>query len=63
MLPNEKPENTIGRPIFHYRKVLDGIFYVLRTGCQLKMLLKDYGSVSICHRRFQEWMQLGIFVK
>ena len=63
ILPIEKPENTIGRPIVPYRKVLYGILYVLRTRCQWKMLLKDYCSGSICHRRFQEWMQLDIFVK
>ena len=54
---------SIGRPIVPYRKVLDGILYVLRTGCQWKMLPKEYGSGSTCHRRFQEWMQLGIFDK
>jgi len=63
ILPHEKPENTIGRPIVPYRKVLDGILYVLRTGCQWKMLPKDYGSGSTCHRRFQEWIQLDIFDK
>ena len=63
ILPNEKPGNTTGRPIIPHRKVLDGILYVLRTGCQWKMLPKDYGSGSTCHRRFQEWMQLGIFDK
>ncbi len=45
------------------RKVIDGIMFVLRTGCQWKMLPKEYGSGSTCHRRFQEWMQLGIFEK
>ena len=60
ILPGEKPaENTIGRPIVPYRKVFDGILFVLRTGCQWKMLPKDYGSGSTCHRRFQELMQLG----
>jgi len=34
ILPDEKPENTIGRPVISYRKVLDGILFVLRTGCQ-----------------------------
>ena len=63
ILPDEKPENTIGRPIVPYRKVIDGIMFVLRTGCQWKMLPKEYGSGSTCHRRFQEWMQLGIFEK
>ena len=64
ILPDEKPENTIGRPIVPYRKVFDGIVFVLRTaGCQWKMLPKDYGSGSTCHRRFQEWKQIGIFDK
>ncbi|HEY6534578.1 MAG TPA: transposase [Candidatus Nitrosocosmicus sp.] len=36
--------------------MIDGILYVLRTiGCQWKMLPKEYGSGSTCHRRFQEW--------
>jgi transposase len=61
ILPDEKPENTIGRPIVPYRKVFDGIMFILRTGCQWKMLPKEYGSGSTCHRRFQEWRQLGIF--
>jgi len=27
------------------------------------MLAKEYGSGSTCHRRFQQWVQLGIFKK
>jgi transposase len=27
------------------------------------MLPKEYAYGSTCHRRFQEWMQLGIFEK
>lgn len=61
ILPQEKPRNTKGRPSVSYRKVLDGILYVLRTGCQWKMLSKDYGSGSTCHRRFQQWVRLGVF--
>ena len=34
ILPREKPPKTVGRPIVPYRNVLDGILYVLRTGCQ-----------------------------
>ena len=61
VLPKEKPQKTVGRPVVPYRRVLDGILYVLRTGCQWKMLLKEYGSGSTCHRRFQEWNKLDIF--
>jgi len=56
-------QNTIGRPIVPYRKVFDGIMFILRTGSQWKMLPKEYGSGSTCHRRFQEWRQSGIFDK
>jgi transposase len=63
LLPFEKPKNTVGRPAIPFRKVLDGIIYVLRTGCQWKMLPSEYGSGSTCHRRFQQWVQLNIFKK
>ena len=53
ILPIEVPPKTVGRPILPYRKVHDGILYILRTGCQWKMLPKEYGSDSTCHRRFQ----------
>jgi transposase len=61
VLPSEKPNNTIGRPVVSFRKVMDGILYVLRTGCQWKMLPKEYGSGSTCHRRFQQWSTSKVF--
>jgi len=61
ILPTEKSPKTVGRPVVPYRKVLDGILYVLRTGCQWKMLPKEYRSGSVCHRRFQEWSKLDVF--
>jgi len=63
ILPPEKADNTIGRHIIPFRKVLDGILYVLRTGCQWKMFPKEYGSGSTCHRRFQEWTASKVFQK
>jgi transposase len=61
ILTSEKPANTIGRQAVSFRKVLDGILYVLRTGCQWKMLSKEYGSGSTCHRRFQQWSISKVF--
>jgi transposase len=63
ILPSEKPNNTIGRPAVSFRKVLDGILFVLRTGCQWKMLPKEYGSGSTCHRRFKQWSSSKVFQK
>jgi transposase len=64
-LPGEKHVNTIGRPAIPFRKVLNGILYVLRTGCQWKMLLSsEFGSGSTCHRQFQQqWVKMDIFKK
>jgi transposase len=63
ILPREKPNNTVGRPVIPFRKVLDGIVYVLRSGCQWKMLPSEFGSGSTGHRRFQQWVQIDIFKK
>ena len=61
LMSNEKPKNTVGRLIIPFRKVLDGILYVLRTGCQWKMLPKEFGFGSTCQRRFQQWIKMDIF--
>jgi putative transposase len=62
LLPPEKPNDTTGRSIISFRKVLDGILHVLRTGCQWKMLPREYGSGSTtCHKRFQEWIVCDVF--
>ena len=41
----------------------NGIFYVLRTGCQWKAAPKEFGSGSSLHRYFQEWAQRHVFHK
>jgi transposase len=61
LLPPEKSPGTPGRPVVPFRKVVNGVLYVLRTGCQWKAVPGQYGSGSTVHRRFQEWTQAGIF--
>jgi Transposase DDE domain. len=45
--------------------VLNGIWYVLWTGCQWKAVHRDWFGVcsSTLHQRFQEWQRSGIFLK
>ncbi len=44
------------------RDALNGIFFVLRTGCQWNALnATGIVSSSSAHRRFQEWIQAGVF--
>jgi putative transposase len=63
VLPPEKPVHTLGRAIVPYRTVMNGLLYKLRTGGQWKAIPNVFGSGSTCHRRFQEWVQAGIFAK
>jgi putative transposase len=60
LFPPEKALGTPGRPVIPFRTVLNGILYVLRTGCQWKAAPKVYGSGSTLHRRFQEWERSGL---
>jgi putative transposase len=61
LLGREKQPGTVGRPPVPFRTCLDGILYVLRTGCQWKHAPGEFGSGSTLHRRFQEWARRGVF--
>lgn len=63
LLPAEKPLGSNGRPVVPFRKVMEGIFYVLRTGIQWKAVPQEFGSGSTIHARFQEWRGQGVFKK
>ncbi len=53
-----------GRPRVADRKAMNGIFFVLRTGCQWNALSETgICSSSTAHSRFQEWSQAGVFLK
>jgi putative transposase len=60
-LPPEPSRHRRSRPIVPFRKVLGGILYRLRTGCQWKAIPAEFGSGSTCHLRFQEWQDLNVF--
>jgi transposase len=61
VLPVERPKPRGGRPRVPDRRVLAGILYRLRTGCQWKALPPEFGSGSTCHARLQEWRARGVF--
>jgi transposase len=50
-----------GRKSPDKRKILRGIFYVLRTGCQWKAIPSEFGKGSNIHRYFQLWERAGFF--
>lgn len=63
ILPRRRKHKSGGRPPLPWRQVLDGIFYVLRTGCQWNAVPKAYGSSSSLHRYFQELVAQGVFAR
>ena len=53
-----------GRPRVPDRQAMDGIFFVLRTGCQWNALnATGICSSSTAHLRFQQWTKAGVFLK
>ena len=52
-----------GRKPLDQRKVLEGIFFVLRTGIQWKALPKEYGAASSVHEYFSKWAESGFFLR
>jgi putative transposase len=66
-LPSKKKRKSRhgGRPRASDRAVVNGIWYVLWTGCQWKAVHRDWFAVSssVIHERFQRWTRLGLFEK
>src|SRR6266567_8010308 len=61
--PKHKRKDRPGRPRMDDRKAMNGIFYVLRTGCQWKALPKSLGAASTVHDRFEYWLKAGVFAR
>ena len=63
LLPKYPVSREGGRPRLPLRKVVAGILFVLRTGCQWKAMPREFGSGSAIHDYFQEWSDSGVFAK
>jgi transposase len=61
LVPPDPQSPDGGRPPADHRTIMNGILYVLRTGCQWKMMPREYGSGSSGHRHFQEWARADVF--
>jgi transposase len=61
VLPIYKSSCKGGRPRLPLRQVVNGILFVLYTGCQWKAMPRQFGSGSAIHAYFQEWVKRGVF--
>ena len=61
LLPRQDLKPQGGRPPLPNYRIMGGILYRLRTGCQWKAMPERYGCGSAVHRHFQEWVKAGVF--
>lgn len=54
------PPAVTGRKRVGLRPVLNGIIYVMRSGCQWNHLPKVFGDDSSVHRTMQRWIAKGV---
>ena len=57
------PNRPRGVPRTDDRRVLNGIFYVLRTGSPWRDLPERYGPYTTCYNRFNRWAKAGVWLR
>ena len=55
------PNKPHGIPRVDDRRVLNGIFWVLRSGAPWRDLPASYGPRTTCYNRFVRWLQAGVW--
>jgi putative transposase len=50
-----------GRPPCNVRQVLNGILYLLKTGCQWRMVPREFGHWTTVSAYFQRWRRAGVW--
>ena len=55
------PDKPRGVPRAVDRKVLNGIYWRLRTGSPWADILERYGPSTTCYNRFVRWRKLGVW--
>jgi transposase len=55
------PQGLRGARRLDDRKILNGIFYILRTGSPWRDLPERYGPYTTCYNRYNRWTKRGVF--
>jgi len=55
-----KPAST-GRPRSNDRMILNGIIYVLISGCRWSEMPRKYGDDSTANLRLRKWQEFGVW--
>src|ERR1043166_9193888 len=57
------PPSGLGPRRVDDRQVVNGIFYVLRTGSPWRDLPERYGPHTTCYNRFNRWAKAGVWLR
>ena len=60
ILERRYPRKPIGRPRADLRRVVNGVIFRLRTGCQWNQLPRIFGDDATVHRWFQRFLEDGV---
>jgi transposase len=55
------PSKPRGVPRVNDRRVLNGIFWVLRSGAPWRDLPTNFGPYTTCYNRFVRWRRAGVW--
>ena len=61
LLPGRAGKVERGRPRKDDRRVLNGIFFILRTGASWRDLPERYGPYTTAYNRFNRWAKRGVW--
>ena len=56
-----RPNKPRGVPRADDRRVLNGIYWPLRTGLPWADIPERYGPVTTCANRFRHWVRIGVW--
>src|SRR5258708_27486128 len=57
-MPQKRPR---GVPGVNDRRILNGIFWVLRSGARWRGLPQEFGPYPTCYNRFVRWRRAGVW--
>jgi transposase len=55
------PMSRVGRPKTNDRRVINGVLYVLTTGCRWMDMPLEYGSYKTAWKRLKKWQDEGVW--
>jgi putative transposase len=63
ILLEDAPPKPTGRKRSDWRRILNGILFRMRSGCQWSRLPREFGDDSTVHRWYQRWCRNGVMAR